>query len=143
MPQRQGQKRIETPELQGDDSYVVFRRMSIQEVQDILKANKQEIAEEMGRLSEEGEAGDKKPLSPAEIAMAKLDQSLLNIEVTNDTLAKVLHSWNWVDDFGEPLPQPASNPDVMNRLNDEEYRFLSLELGKILAPTSSVKEKKD
>lgn len=28
--------------------------------------------------------------------------------------------WNWVDDDGNPLPQPKDDPDVINRLTDEE-----------------------
>jgi len=54
------------------------------------------------------------------------------------TLAESLVEWNWVDDNGEPLPQP--NPDdvdgtvemIRQSLNDMEIQFLSKKLTELL-----------
>ena len=39
-------------------------------------------------------------------------------------LAKRLRGWSWTDDAGEPLPQPANNPDAFKALRGEEVMYL-------------------
>ena len=36
----------------------------------------------------------------------------------------ILHEWNWVDDNGEPFPQPKDNPEIFDELTAEEQWFI-------------------
>jgi len=60
----------------------------------------------------------------------KADESpdMLAVDINAELLSRNLIRWNWVDDEGEPLPQPFSNIDVFDLLSDEEFKFLAEEL---------------
>jgi len=46
--------------------------------------------------------------------------------LTTDLLAASIVEWNWVDDNGDPLPIPNSDPDVMKTvLVHEEINWLT------------------
>ncbi len=45
-----------------------------------------------------------------------------------DRLAAYIVDWNWVDDDGNPLPKPAEDPSVIDRLTSTEVRYLLGEL---------------
>ena len=45
--------------------------------------------------------------------------------LTMDILKTHVLEWNWVDDDGEPLPQPKDDPDVIDQLVEFETVFLA------------------
>lgn len=51
------------------------------------------------------------------------------IEMTDELLAEHVLAWNWVDEDGNPLPQPHGNLDVIDDLTDEEFAFLGEVIG--------------
>jgi hypothetical protein len=98
MPKRQNTRTIQTPDLQGEDSFVVMRRLTVGEVRALRKKARTITKDD--------------------------DQVEVSIEISSDTLADCVLKWNWVDDNGEPLPQPHHNVDVFDILTDEEFGFL-------------------
>ena len=40
-------------------------------------------------------------------------------------LASVVVEWNWVDDEGNPLPLPADDPGVIDKLVLPEFQFIA------------------
>lgn len=46
-------------------------------------------------------------------------------ELGIDVLRTHVFEWNWVDDAGNPFPQPKDDPSVMDELTDAEVEFLS------------------
>lgn len=42
----------------------------------------------------------------------------------NIYFSKHILKWNWVDDEGQPLPQPFDNPGIFTVLTGDELRFL-------------------
>ena len=40
-------------------------------------------------------------------------------------IAEHVVEWNWVDNDGEPLPQPKDDPSVVDELTSDEYKRLS------------------
>lgn len=95
MPKRQNVRTIKTDDLQGENSYVIMRRMTVGEIRSI--------------------SSDRPDGATA-------------IEVSAEILSTHVTEWNWVDDDGEPLPSPAGNVEVLNRLTDEEFQFLGEQL---------------
>lgn len=54
------------------------------------------------------------------------------IDGVYDLLAETVVEWNWVDDEGNPLPQPKDDPDVFRRelvLDEVQYLIENLNLG--------------
>lgn len=62
---------------------------------------------------------------------AKIDQSDFDqvLEFNQQFLAAVVVEWNWVDDAGEPLPLPADDPAVVDRLVIPEFEFIARSAG--------------
>lgn len=79
--------RVDSAKIQGDGSFVVFRRLTWAEMRPIWDM--------------ETGAG-----------MALMKQSI--------------QDWNWVDDEGQPLPNPHDHPEVLDTLAFEETNFLLL-----------------
>ena len=52
-----------------------------------------------------------------------------------DLVSAHVLEWNFVDDEGEPLPQPAEKPEVVDELTEEEATFI------VLALTNSEEQK--
>lgn len=77
MPARQNVVKHETPTLQGDDSFVLIRRPTMGELDEIRK-----------------EVTDTNDTD----AQLKLGEKMI---------AKFIVNWNWVDDAGNPLPPPS------------------------------------
>ena len=46
-------------------------------------------------------------------------------ELGVEVLKTHVYEWNWVDDDGEPFPQPKDDPSVIDLLTDDEVEFLS------------------
>ena len=98
MPKRKVVRRIKSEEVQGEDSWVDMRRPKGRDIKDAVR--KQDAQGE--------DAGN--------LASYENSQELLRAHVL---------SWNWVDDNGNPLPQPQDSEDVFDELTDEEVRFLT------------------
>lgn len=47
-----------------------------------------------------------------------------NEDLGFEALRDLVIAWNWVDDKGQPLPQPTDDPTVFKRLTDYELVFL-------------------
>lgn len=43
----------------------------------------------------------------------------------NESLARIVLGWNWVDDEGGPLPQPKDDPNVFELLTADEITFIN------------------
>ncbi len=94
MPSRQNVTEMPSPEVQGDGSWVKFRKLTVKEMKVIL-----------GRSDED--------LSPLESFVEALRMYIDHVV-----------EWNWVDDDGNPLPQPNQDPAVVDLLTNEEVMFL-------------------
>lgn len=46
-------------------------------------------------------------------------------ELGVEVLKTHVYTWNWVDDDGEPFPQPEDDSSVIDLLTDDEVDFLS------------------
>lgn len=53
---------------------------------------------------------------------------MLAVEISSEMLAEHVVEWNWVDDEGQPLPEPLGNEAIFDQLSDEEFELLSEEL---------------
>jgi hypothetical protein len=62
---------------------------------------------------------------------AKIDQTDFDqvLAFNEQFLAAVVVDWNWVDDEGAPLPLPANDPAVVNRLVIPEFEFVAKSAG--------------
>lgn len=88
MPNRKYARtwRVDSEDVQGEGSWVEFRRLTWSEMQPLLQR-----------------------------------ENLENIELAG----AMINGWNWVDDAGEPLPQPIDNPEVVRTaLVQEEINWL-------------------
>ena len=47
-----------------------------------------------------------------------------NMDLAYQAAKSVLYEWNWVDDNGDPFPQPKDNPEVFDELTVEEQWFI-------------------
>ena len=56
-------------------------------------------------------------------ARAAEDADLFELGV--EVLKTHIKEWNWVDDDGEPMPQPKDNHDIIDSLSDSESTFLT------------------
>ena len=113
MPKRKSVKRVDTPEVQEPDGYIVLKSLTFEENQEFsgrIKALQAELgidptnAEQMGNQVASG------------------DDRMLTL--INERIAACITGWNWVDDEGNDLPLPGNDLSVFERLTGEEYRLL-------------------
>ena len=117
MAKRQTVKRHETPEIQGEDSFVVVTGIKVRDIRKLRKMVRNEGLQE--RNEEHREKGE-----PEEEPIDEFEESL-------KLIAKHVADWDWVDDDGEPLLVPKEHPEVMDELTNEEAVFLTeLMIGK-------------
>lgn len=102
MPKRKRRIRIDTPDLQGEDSWVEF-----------LKVN--------------GEDGIRLLEIQQGLVASDNDRTILleSIRETSSMVLKYLVDWNWVDDDDRPLKRPAEYEDLTRILSYEEIMGLS------------------
>lgn len=98
MPKRQSVRQIASPHVQGAGSWVRFRRLTYGESK-AVRAEAQEHAND--------ETDD----------WAQSQSTRLLVEH--------VVAWNWLDDEDQPLPTPAEDVTVIDRLTDEEVEFLT------------------
>ena len=101
MPKRANVKRFDSPNVQGEDSHVTFRRITWGEAKALRKEAK----------TVKGE-GD------------EFEVMTLTLDVMARIIVEHLLEWNWVMDDDTPMPLPKSVGDL-DIVNDTEMAFLS------------------
>ena len=48
-----------------------------------------------------------------------------SFELTEEMVRDHIVEWNWADEEGNPLPQPAKDPTVFESVTDEELSWLA------------------
>lgn len=104
MPERKRLVTLQTPELQGDDSWITIRKVSGYDGLRLLELRQTMVSAGNG-------SGE-----PDYVAA---------IRETSEILLKYLVDWNWVDDNGEPLPDPGEIDDLLKTLSWEEIMGIS------------------
>jgi hypothetical protein len=112
MPERKVSHRVETPDIQGDDSYIVLRPMTVGEVLS-LQRNTERSAKKRRGLRGLWARMRKKQLTQADIYESFVKRVLSYIA-----------DWNWVDDHGQPLPKPREDAGVAALLTNFELEGL-------------------
>ena len=107
MPSRKRIVRVECDEVQGEDSYMVIRKMTVADARTAMEAIR-----DARKINKDDEIGG---------ALAILNRSVERYQ------PNVLE-WNWVDDDGNPLPQPT-DPDVFPLLTSQEMQFIGRAIG--------------
>lgn len=110
MPERKVSQKVETPDIQGDDSYIVLRPMTVGEVLSLQRDAEQTARKRRGLR---GLLARRKKLSQADIYQSFVRRVLSYVA-----------DWNWVDDHGQPLPKPRDNPNVAALLTNLELEGL-------------------
>lgn len=96
MPQRTGRTVRVEGGPQGEDAYVVIKRMTVDEGSAFAKL----LANAQGEGAEELEAA------------------------VRESTSQLTIDWNFVGDDGEPLPKPNGNPAVFGQLLTNELEWL-------------------
>jgi hypothetical protein len=104
MPVRQSRDKKVMGGPQGEDAYIVLKRLTVDEA---YQFNKQ-----LTEWASEALAGSSEP-DEREQEARKL-------------YADMILDWNWVDSDDKPLPKPNGNPDVIGQLWSEELNWISL-----------------
>lgn len=128
MPKRQSTQKKPTPEMQGDDSWVIVRPPTVKQAREYQKKMR-DVQQQLdavqtagGDLAKENELED--------------DLNLIGMRAFSTFFVE----WNWVDDDEKPLDQPAENPDVFEDCTATEIKYL----GNIMADMmGNEDEKKD
>lgn len=113
MPERISTRTYSTEDVQGKDSWIKLRGMTLGEAINI----RQEAEERAGfwfRLGALLGRLFKKAPTQSEVAHRNTEWAF-----------RFVRDWNWVDDQGEPLPKPEADPDVRFRLTLEEMRCIT------------------
>jgi hypothetical protein len=112
MAKRQSIYVINSPDIQGEGSWIKVKRVEYGEAK---KVNRQ--LRLMKREKEQAAAGAGNGRSEDEVQDA--------LTAYNDAwIAEHLLDWNWVDDEGVPLPAPSKDPTVLDRLDVQEMAFI-------------------
>lgn len=104
MPARQNVHVVNSDRVQGEDSFVKVKRITVAE----FDAHNRQMAA-VQQAQKDGKA--------EEVAGAE--------KATREFYAGQLIAWNWVDDNGDPLPQPHNNPAVFETLTMDEIEFIT------------------
>lgn len=87
--------RIDSSEVQGDGSFVIVRSPS------------------WGLLRK-----------AQKMTNSGADAATVGIEFAEELVRETVLDWNWTDDADQPLPKPADDKAVIERLTAEEVSFL-------------------
>jgi hypothetical protein len=115
MPQRQNNIKLKSDEVQGEGSYVIVKRPTVADVKQWQR--------EARELTKERKRKEKELKNNPELE-EELEEGDIVIEMSSERLAKHVVSWNWVDDDGNPLPNPHGNVEIFDILTDDEFTFL-------------------
>ena len=111
MPERKTTRKFATPDVQGEDSWVMLRSMTVGEVLE-LQRGLEEKPNLWRRLV--GRFKRQKAATRAE-----------NYERFVKRVLSYVADWNWVDHLGQPLPNPREHPEVVMQLTDKEMVALT------------------
>src|SRR5512147_904763 len=109
MPKRNRDRTIQGSDLQGADSFVKVKIISVEEALDMQTAP----------LVISEEATDE------ERAKLESDHAAATERNAREKLCQYVLDWNWVDDDGVDLPKPHGNPDVFKKLTGQEIKYLA------------------
>jgi len=126
MPKRRTIIKVACDEVQGEDSWVelrVFTYMEMRERWAFL-----DRANPPGKEKAEGKRADLIEAEEDEDGLPDLTGEEME-QMAKENFDHVL-AWNWVDDDGDPLPQPQERPGVLELLNAAETRFLGRALSR-------------
>jgi hypothetical protein len=128
MPSRLSIKTLPTPEIQGDDSYIKYRPVTIEEARE-LRTKVTEVQNLQNKALTEYAVSQNKAV--ADLTDEEKETAYETSGLTDDLLSfadkqlsKFILEWNWVDDDGNPLPQPKDDYKVMGKLYTHEYSFI-------------------
>lgn len=128
MPSRIAIKNVPTPTIQGDDSYVKYRPVTIEEARE-LRTKASEIQKLQDKALVDYAVSQNK--ATADLTDDEKNTAYETSGLTDDLLSfadkqlsKFIIEWNWVDDDGNPLPQPKEDYKVMGKLYTHEYSFI-------------------
>lgn len=113
MPERVGARKVLTPDVQGPDSWVIVRPATVGEILEVQRAQAQRtgfwyrLGVFLGRLV--GALGLRKWQSTADVTQEFAYRMM-----------RFIREWNWVDEHGQPLPQPVDDPSVVEQLTEAE-----------------------
>ena len=130
MPKRQSIKNIPTPELQGDDSYVIYRPMTFEEAQELRNIGRKMQADVDKALN--GYA-TKNKIELKDMTAEQNENALAEAGLNPDEIFDFMHKqmaeriieWNWVDDDDKPLPQPKDDYRIIRKLYTTESDFIT------------------
>ena len=140
MPKRNNVKRIESPDLQGEDSYVVIRTVEwgvSKQLKPRMRVAEDHVNRKQKLLDRASEALDEASDDQKETAQAAVEAAQIALDeaeskliaITEDLVKKNFVEWNWVDDDGNPFDNPSQNSEVLDRLSADEVEFLGLAIG--------------
>lgn len=112
MPERQNVRTVKTTALQGSDSWLKYRPVTVKEADHMAELQRQKMALRYNP-GESDEEDDE-----IEQEWRALDREIM------DVIASALLDWNWVDNDGKPLAKPNGNADVLNELTMAELAFV-------------------
>lgn len=128
MPSRLSVKNIPTPEIQGDDSWIKYRPVTIEEARE-LRSKVSEVQSKQDKALVDFAVSKNKAV--ADLTEDEKNNAYETSGLTDDLLnfadmqlAKFIIEWNWVDDDGNPLPQPKNDFTVLGKLYTHEYSFI-------------------
>jgi len=128
MPKRQATRKVATIEIMGDDSYLVYRPITVQEQRELMTQSKEYQTEVEKHTQLFADALGKKVADLTDTeqkqALATLDNAEEMMHFMDKTLAERIIEWNWVDDNDESLPAPIDDWQVMLKLYSHEYEFI-------------------
>lgn len=117
MAQRLSVQRFDSPDIQGDDSYVCIIRPTVKQMKSAMETLKPNGREEL----------------------SEAEKNAINLDAALKILEENIVEWNWVDEMGEPLPLPRTDPSVMDGLTDMEVQFLAA----LIKPNEESEERKN
>ena len=110
-PTRQNIRRYDSSKVQGPDSFIRIRAITVKEAKALARAA------EPPDISDEATEEERTTL---------LNDHEKKVErMNNEVLGDLVYEWNWVDDDGTPFEQPRGNPDVFDNLTPEELEFIT------------------
>ena len=113
MAKRINTLRFDTSDVQGEGSYIIVRSMTMGEVVDFQRRA----------------IRDRQPLPKFRRWIDRVFRSSRTASERGRSDAirtlSFVRGWNWVGDDGEPLPLPADDPNVIDRLVIEELTCIA------------------
>ncbi|NIQ88968.1 MAG: hypothetical protein GWN93_07730 [Deltaproteobacteria bacterium] len=113
MPERKTIRKYPTPDVQGDDSWVVLRSMTVGEVLDLQR----DVARRLSRWG--------RIVQSVKGLFRGKDDNADKYQRFVERVISYIADWNWVDQHGNPLPNPQEHPEVVTRLTDTEMASLA------------------